>query len=434
MTGAIPPGPAEPCSTGPDLLPWLSEQFKRYGTIFKARIDGFSVYVVSDPELVQHVLRTNWRNYVKGWAIKRVALLLGNGLMASEGDLWQSQRRLIQPAFHRTAVDALIPAMRAGNAALLEQWRAAATKSEPVNVTRDVSFLVLEITLTAIFGTDAARMAPHFALLSEHPARDLKFAPALRSLGALVRELVAARRERGAAEGDVLGMLMATRDRESGAPMPERLLVNEILTLIVAGHETTASTLNWAWYLLSRHPEVAETLSRELGRLRSGPWPAPDDLATFPYTRQVLEEVLRLYPPGWLLTRKALQDDRLGDYFVPAGTEVYISPYLIQRSPQLWEDPDRFDPERFAPGRADGRHPLAMLPFSAGPRNCVGEAMARVEMQIHLMTVASALRLHFTDERAPELDVGINLRSKHDLMMWPEIKCVARASSDQVWR
>jgi cytochrome P450 len=202
-------------------------------------------------------------------------------------------------------------------------------------------------------------------------------------------------------------------------------MVNEILTLVVAGHETTASTLNWAWYLLSQHPHVEDKLSQEIASVPVGDTPTLDDLPRFPYTRQVLEETLRLYPAGWLMTRRALRDDQLGDYFVPAGTEIYVPPYFIQRHPALWENPDQFDPDRFDPARAQKRHPLALLPFSAGPRNCIGELLARVEMQIHFMTIAKRLRLRYENKTPPEMDAGVNLRSKHDFVMMPELKILA---------
>jgi cytochrome P450 len=224
-------------------------------------------------------------------------------------------------------------------------------------------------------------------------------------------------------------MLMEARDRESSQAMPNRQLVNEVMTLIVAGHETTASSLNWLWYLLSQHPEVEQKLSSELGNLREGECLNLDDLPKFIYTRQVLEEALRLYPPGWLMTRRALKHDRLGDYFVPAGTEIYISPYLIQRHPDLWEAPDRFNPDRFGNDHSQDRHPLTMLPFSAGPRNCVGELFARIEMQIHLMTIAKQLRLRYVEKAPPELDAGVNLRRKYDFIMSLEIKATAYCSA-----
>ena len=421
--GRIPLGPAEPFRSSQDLLPWMIARFKEYGSLYKATIDGFSTYVVSDPDHAQHVLRTNWQNYTKGWAIKRVAFLLGNGLMASEGELWQRQRRMIQPAFHRNAIASLYSVIMAANAALCERWKAAARKREHVNLTRDVSLMVLEVVLRAIFGDDYPHVGPHFRLLSEQAARDLHFAQEFRSLRKIVLQAIADRRNRAVVAPDLLGMLMAARDRDTGAAMADQQLVSESMTLIVAGHETTASVLNWAWYLLSQHPGVEARLAQEVG-LGS---PMLDELATFAYARQVLEEVLRLYPPGWLLTRKAIGDDRLGEYFVPAGTEIYISPYLIQRNPEHWTAPDRFDPDRFAAERAQDRHPLAMLPFSAGPRNCVGEALARLEMQVNLMTIAPDLRLRYDGQVPPDLDAGVNLRSKHDFMMIPEIKVKAAA-------
>ena len=207
--------------------------------------------------------------------------------------------------------------------------------------------------------------------------------------------------------------------------MPDAQLAREVMTLIVAGHETTAGLLNWMWYLLSRHPEAQAKLSREFDRLPWGEVPAMDALPRYTYTRQVIDETLRLYPPLWLMTRKARNDNSLGDFFVPAGTEIYISPYLIQRSPHLWETPDRFDPDRLSPDKGSDRHELALCPFGAGPRNCIGEVFARVEIQIHLMMFAKELRLRYDAAKPPELATGINLLSKHDFIMLPEAKSIA---------
>ena len=187
--------------------------------------------------------------------------------------------------------------------------------------------------------------------------------------------------------------------------------------------------MNWAWYLLSQHPHIEDKMSQELASVPVGDVPSLDDLPRFTYTRQVLEETLRLYPAGWLMTRRALRDDQFGEYFVPAGTEIYIPPYFIQRHPALWRDPDQFDPDRFDPAQPQDRHPLALLPFSAGPRNCIGELLARVEMQIHLMTIAKRLRLRYDDKTPPELDAGVNLRSRHDFFMTPEIRSPANNKS-----
>jgi enediyne biosynthesis protein E7 len=219
------------------------------------------------------------------------------------------------------------------NAALLRRWEQAARKGERVNVTRDISLMVLEVTLTAIFGRDYGQVAPHFAILSDETVRDLQFARAFRMLGNIVVEVAARRRAENRNATDILGMLMAARDRDSGQAMPNRQLVNEIMTLIVAGHETTASTLNWAWYLLSQHPDAEARLSSEFGRLHTGAFPGLAELPKFAYTRQVVDETLRLYPAVWLISRRARKDDRLGDYFVPTGTEVYIHFTLLHPAP-----------------------------------------------------------------------------------------------------
>ena len=415
----IPPGPTEDVQPE-DLLGWMGHQFKQFGDIYKASLYGTRVYAVRDLEFTNHVLVENSQSYVKGQFIKRVAILLGNGLMVSEGDLWKRQRTMIQPSFHRKSMVAMAKMMVAVNSSLRDRWLRAAKTKDSINVTRDTSAMALEVVLRSIFGDDYDDAASHFALLSEQHIRDLAFAQSFRALGKVIVELADRRRKASSSSEDILSDLLRARDPETGHPMPDRQIVNEILTLIVAGHETTASTLNWTWYLLSQHPDVEERLSKELGNLTK--LPELEDLPKFPYTRQVLDESMRLYPAGWLVTRKALEDDQLGDYFVPAGTEIYISPYFIQRHPKIWSDPDRFNPDRLSPENSRDRHRMALIPFSAGPRNCIGALFARVEMQIHLMIIAKQLRLRYAGSAPPELDAGVNLRSKSDIIMYPEVK------------
>jgi cytochrome P450 len=264
-------------------------------------------------------------------------------------------------------------------------------------------------------------MAPRFEILTEQPERSLAFADAFRPLADLVIQLAVKRRADNFPRHDLLGMLMQARDRETGSAMSDRQLAREVMTLVVAGHETTASVLNWTWYLLARHPAVDDELADELSSLGDN-LPSVDDMPRFSQTRRIIEEVMRLYPPGWLLTRKALADDHVGGYLVPAGTEIYIAPYLIQRHPKLWQEPDRFNPDRFS---ADSRNRefRAMLPFSIGPRNCIGEYLARLEMQIHLMMVGRVLRLRLVDEtHQPKLAAGVNLLSRDDFLMTAEFR------------
>lgn len=425
IIGKIPPGPSEGYDASLNILDWICRGLSEFGNIFKSSAYGTDIYVVNSPEYAQHVLRKNWQNYRKGFAIKRVGLLLGNGLMVSEGEFWKTQRKTIQPAFHRTVIGKLGGVMTSANNELLHKWILAARRKAGVNITHDISLMALKSVLLSIFGDDYEQVAPHFRMLSDEAARDLQFAQAFRPLRQIVAQISARRRLLGIVADDLLGMLMEARG-DNGQVMPENQLVSEIMTLVVAGHETTAGTLNWLWYLLSRHPAVGRRLEREVDRLWHGDVPSLGELQKFVYTRRVIEETMRLYPAGWLMTRRALKDDRLGEYFVPAGTEIYISPYFLQRHPALWDEPDRFDPDR-----SHDRPELAMLPFSAGPRNCIGELFARTEMQIHVMTVAKYLRLRSAiGPEPPEIDPGVNLRSKHDFIMVPEIRAKAAAA----WR
>ena len=416
----IPDGPDEKYDTSVDLLTWLETNFTRFGDLYRASIYGTSAYVVSDPDLADHVLRVNWQNYKKGQAIKRIGFLLGNGLMVSEGEQWKRQRRMIQPAFHEKALTTLTAVILAENFALLNQWEQAASSKQSVNITSNISSSILKITLVSIFGEDYEQVAAKFNIVSDEHARTMHFAESFRPLRKTVLEIALQRRARNVSGADFLGMLMEARDEKTGQPMSDAQLVSEIVTLVVAGHETTASTLNWAWYLLSQHPEVEEKLALELAALPANTLPTLNQLPQFPYSRQIIEETLRLYPAGWLMTRRAMKDDRLGEYFVPAGTEIYIAPYLIQRHPALWRQPSRFNPDRFATDQSKERHPHAMIPFSAGPRKCIGEMLARIEMQFHLMIIARRLHLTYESETAPEMDAGVNLRSRHDFFMTPK--------------
>ncbi|MGH9585711.1 MAG: cytochrome P450 [Acidobacteriaceae bacterium] len=419
LPGLVPPGPGEKYDSSRQLLGWLMQNMAEFGSVYRAFLFGAYAYVVSEPRLVDHVLRENWQNYRKGRDNKRVALLLDRGLMVSEGELWKKQRRMIQPVFHPDAVVRLWDVLVNSSNLLLAKWTNLAAEHQPINITRETSLWVLEVVLRSLFGEDYGAVAPKFETLSTESTRDLEFAQKFRSLRKVVSDVIEDRRQTGRISVDILGMLMEARDRVTGTAMPDGQLLSEMMTLVVAGHETTASTLSWFWYLLSEHPAVEASLSQELSQA----FPKDlDGLAAFPRTRQALEETMRLYPPGWLLTRRAINDDLLGDYFVPAGTEIYISPYLIQRNPSLWESPEVFDPDRFSPEQVAHRHPLASLPFSAGPRKCVGELLARTEMQIHAMTVAPKLRLHWISGDPTDIEAGVNLRCRQDLIFAAELK------------
>jgi len=212
-------------------------------------------------------------------------------------------------------------------------------------------------------------------------------------------------------------MLMNARDKESGEPMGERELIDEVMTLIVAGHETTASGLNWTWYLLAQHPRVEARLHAEIDAAAEVAAPTLSEMDSLLYTRSVIDEALRLYPPGWLLSRRTIEADMLGGYPVPAGTNVLLPLYLLHRHPRFWRNPEEFDPERFAPEHEAERPRFAYMPFAAGPRHCIGETFALYEMLVHLYKVARRYRLSYVPDKPLELEAQINLRTRHPLHM-----------------
>ena len=389
----VPPGPTAPFDSSEDFFSWLGENTNAYGGLFRASVHGIPVYVVSEPDYVEHILRTHWTNYLrKGLVVQRISLALGNNLITSNGESWVSHRRMLQAAFTKPAIARFSDTMAAVNRELLEEWTQAAEKRQRVNVTRDVSRAVLKIGLQSIFGADYEAVAAEFDIFADEAVRDLKFVEALRPLRERVLQIVSHRRGENRADDDILGIVMQGRDRTTGEPMTDAQLGREVLNLVVAGHETTASLINWMWFLLAAHPEAQTKIGQELDSDFRGELPAITTFPDYVYTCQVIDEALRLYPPLWLMSRKAKENDYLGKYFVPAGTEIYISPYYIHRSPQLWEAPERFDPERMSIDNKSNRPEMAFCPFGAGPRKCIGDVFARVEIQMHLMMMAKRLR------------------------------------------
>jgi len=425
QTLAIPPGPAEGIDLGgsEETLAHLAAFFTRYGDVYRVFAPGRGVYdyVINHPDDIKHVLLTNHRNYTKGVGMDRVKILLGNGIMTSEGDFWRRQRRMMQPAFHRRIIDRFARLIEEVNAKFAQRWAEQAHRGEPVDVSDDTSELTLEIVLRSIFGEDLARLerqlgANPFEVVAKDQNRDLKFAFRFRSLAKLVGELIERRRREGATHEDFLAMLMAARDRDNVTAMTDKELIDEVLTLIVAGHETTAAALTWTWYLVSQHPDTSAQLEEEADRTSADvlPLSAAEGLA---FTHQVLEEALRLYPPGWLFTRRSIEADELGGYPIGPRTDVFISPYVLHRHPAFWSEPERFRPERFAGIDAKERHRFAYIPFSVGPRHCIGENMAMFEMLVHLNRMTRRFRLARVSAKPIEFEAQINLRPRSNLLM-----------------
>jgi enediyne biosynthesis protein E7 len=403
----------------------MIELFARYGDTYRVFVParGSYTYVIHHPDDVKRVLVGNHRNYTKGLGLDRVRILLGKGIMTSEGELWKRQRYMMQPFFHRRVITQFADLIAAANDRFLERCAGLAASGQPMNLTDEMSELTLGIVLRSIFGRDLERLTQQlggnpFEVVTREPSRDLQFAYRFRSLTKLVAQLLARRRAEPAEEHfDYVAMLMSARDRDSGAPMGERELIDEIMTLIVAGHETTASGLNWTWYLLSQHPQAEARLHAEIDAAPETAAPGLAQMEALASTSQVVNEALRLYPPGWLLSRRTIEADVLGGYPVPAGTNVLLPLYLLHRHPRFWKDPESFRPERFAPEHEAERPRFAYMPFAAGPRHCIGETFALYEMLMHLYKVARHYRLVYVPDKPLELEAQINLRTRHPLHM-----------------
>jgi cytochrome P450 len=423
-----PPGPG----TGFDLggtdesLAFMRDCFTQFGDTYRvfAPARGVYDYVINHPDDVKRVMLSNHRNYTKGGGMDRVKILLGNGIMTSEGDFWRRQRRMMQPAFHRRVIAQFSRLVDEINEKFADRWAASAGRGEPINLTDDVSELTLDIVLSSIFGDDLPRLEARmggnpFAVVARESNRDLKFAFRFRSLAKLVAELIAHRRREPEERFDLLAMLMDARDRETDQAMSDREMIDEVLTLIVAGHETTAAALTWIWYLVSQHPGAAARLAAEADAVTTRPL-GLDAAESLTFAHQVIQEALRLYPPGWLLTRRTLEADELGGYPIAPRSDVFICPYLLHRHPAFWSDPETFLPERFAGADAAERHRFSYVPFAVGPRHCIGEGLAMFEMLVHVHRMAQRFRLSRLGDAPIELEAQINLRPRFNLMMTVE--------------
>ena len=418
------PGAVEPVALGIDAatLATLERLRERHGNLVEiTQPNGRAAFFVNDAAEVRSLLVRRHGRYRKGPGFERVKMLLGNGLIVSDGATWRRSRTMVQPAFARSAIHRLVPVMEECARQVGRTFAAAADRGKPVNVTQETSRFALELILRSIFGADyerrlLARGTNPFAFLSEDPSRDLRVVMRVRELRELLLEIVAERRTAEAAGPyDFLSVYLEARDK-SGRGFTDQELLDELVTLIVAGYETSAGTLNWAWYLLAGNPEVRARLVRE-AREKIGSPVAFESLADMHYTQALLEETLRLYPPVWLFTRRATEADSIGPYPVAEGTDIYLSPYILHRTPGYWEDPQRFEPGRFGESSPYARGERPYFPFSLGPRRCLGEYFSFLEMKIHMGLLAPQFELQRIDDEPPGLDLGINLRSANDIML-----------------
>lgn len=388
------------------------------------------------PEHYRQILLDNAKNYTKlpHPIFFLLRPLIGNGLLSNDGESWLLQRRLVQPAFHRGQVDALGASMVAAAQKRYGHWERAARTGDVLPFDREMMELTLEIAGKTLFGADltgSAREAGDafselngmFAERALDPLSLYKLRiPVLpgtrrifaniRILDSLIFGIVEHRRRTGALGDDLLGMLLSARDEETGEFMDEQQLRDEVMTLLIASHETTALLLTWLFYCLAGNPEVEARLHAEVDTALNGRSPGVDDLPKLTFTRQVVEETMRLYPPAYALSRYCNRSDVVGGYGVPADSMVTLSPYITHRLPEFWRHPHRFDPDRFSPSENDSRHRFAYIPFGAGPRQCIGAGFAMTEGVLVAASIAQRFRLRVPDGHAAELEPQVTLHPR----------------------
>ncbi|MEU9835305.1 cytochrome P450 [Streptosporangium sp. NPDC048047] len=453
-TGAVPPGPPLRATPGlfaklvTDRIGLFAEATARYGDAVRLSIGPKSIYLFNHPDHAKHVLADNSGNYHKGIGLTEARRVIGDGLLTSEGELWRTQRRTIQPMFQNKRIVHQDEAVADEAARLVARLRSHAG-GPPVDVAEEMTGLTLGVlgrTLLdadlgafgsighsfeavqdqAMFEMVSLSMVPLWLPLPGH----LRFRRARRELYRVADHLLASHLRRllngeagdggdGGGSGDgLVTRLLRSAAQPGGDPRAaHRRLREELVTLLLAGHETTASTLSWAFHLIDRHPEVGERLRAEAVEVLGDRPPRYEDLHRLRYTAMVVEEVMRLYPPVWALTRKALAADEVGGYHVPAGADVVVSTYTLHRHPGFWDDPDRFEPERFDPAAPAARPRYAYIPFGAGPRFCVGNHLGMMEATFVIAMVARELRLTGLPGREAFPEAMLSLRVRGGLPM-----------------
>lgn len=414
-------------------LPFLTKVAREYGDAASFRVFRKRLFFFAHPELVREVLVTRHASFIKGIALQRTKIALGEGLLTSEGELHKRQRRLAQPAFHRERIRRYGEVMVEKGAIARDRWR----DGEELDVAQQMMRLTLAVVAKTLFDADVEDDADDIgAALTElilmfpillHPFAPLitkipfipqvrRFRNAMALLDRTIYSIIDERRRAGVDRGDLLSMLLLATDTEGdGGGMSDRQLRDETMTIFLAGHETTANALAWTFYLLARNPGAERELHRELDEVLGGRLPAPDDYPRLPYTEMVLAESMRLRPPAWGVGRFSAEHVRVAEWDIPPKSLVVVSQWVTHRDPRFWPDPERFDPLRFTPEAKAARPKMAYFPFGAGPRICIGESFAWMEGVLLLATIAQQWRF----ERGPDVDpmALITLRPKQAMRM-----------------
>jgi cytochrome P450 len=412
-----------------------------YGRIAHYRLGASHIVFVNEPEFIREILIQQPQNFVKERTQRRMKILLGEGLITSDGEVHRRQRRIAAPAFHRQRIQAYGGMMGDRAKVMRDHWQAG----QPLDMSAQMMQLTLQIVARTLFNTDVTEdvlqindqvnlIMELYNFLVALPRAEsylhlpipglVRFRRARARLDAVVHRIIEEHRKDNCDRGDLLSMLLASRDEETDhSGMTDEQLRDEVLTLFLAGYETVANALTWTWYLLSQNPQAEARFHAELDEvLGKGRLPTLDDLSRLRYTEMVFAESMRLYPPAWAMGRQSIADVELGPYRFPAGVYFFFSQYILHRSERYFPDPLRFDPDRFLPEQKASRPRFAYFPFGGGGRQCIGESFAWMEGVLILATIAQKWRLRFLPGQVVDVQPKITLRPKYPMMVLPELR------------
>ncbi|HEX6903898.1 MAG TPA: cytochrome P450 [Thermoanaerobaculia bacterium] len=434
-----PPGETRPLSTifalRRDPLGFLERVAARHGDLAHLRVGPYRLLFINHPDLLHEVLVAKHESFAKGRALDQARDVFGQGLLTSEGEFHRKQRRLIQPAFHRRRIEAYAEAMAADAEAAASKWR----HGETVDIAQEMMRLTLRIVARCLFSVDVEEdearevgqalddliaafsvSVPLARVLRKLPLPSVRRARrAVETLDALVYRLIAERRRAGGGGEDLLSLLLDARDEEGGG-MDDRQVRDEIMTLFLAGHETTANALSWSWYLLAGHREAEARFHAEIDAVLGDRLPGAADVPSLPAVRQVLAESMRLYPPAWAISRRVVEPVTIGGYPLPAGSGVLASQWIAHRDPRFFADPLSFRPERWTEDFEASLPKLAYFPFGGGPRLCIGMGFAWMEGILLLATIGRRWRMRLVPGHPVEPSPRITLRPKHGVRVMLE--------------
>lgn len=422
-----------------DPLGFFVKLHRDYDRVVRISLGGRRQYILFQPDDVKYVLQENNRNYVRSPAFLVLKRFLGEGLLTSDGDFWRKQRRLAQPAFHRQKITLLAETMVQESATWVAELHRL-DLSKPVNISQSFMEVTMRIVCKTLFGTSVegsidglshslellnvlankSLLSPFKVPRSWPTPNNIRYNRSRAQVDGLIYKFIHTRKQTGNRRDDLLDMLLYATDEDTGEGMSEQQLRDECVTLFTAGHETTAVSMGWLTYLLAQHPDVVARLRTEADTVLGPERDTLPPVAAFramPYSLQVVQEALRLYPPAWAMSRMALSDDQIGPHRIPKGDTVVISPYLLHHDPANWPDPDRFDPDRFAEGRDKDRPAYAYLPFGGGPRLCIGNQFALMEMQILLTSLIRQFDFQLVNAAAIKPKPLITLRPNRPIQV-----------------